>query len=84
MHATDTDPAAPTLHVADNAYLAPSVRDVGYIPFLSEIVRKEKIGLVVPLIDPELPILADGKNVLRDAGAIVMVSGPDFIRVAED
>ena len=52
--ATDIDPLAPALQEADRPYIVPRLRDPAYMPALVEICRRESIGLVFPLIDPEL------------------------------
>ncbi len=70
--ATDIQPLAPTFHIAASAYVVPRLDDPGYIPALLEIVRRERVALVFPLIDPDIPILAAHKKEFAEAGAKVM------------
>ena len=70
---TDTDPLAPTIREADRFHLVPPLSDPTYVEILSEIVRTEKIDLIVPLIDPDVPILARNRKRLEQTGARVVV-----------
>ena len=71
--ATDIDPLAPALQVADTAYLVPPLTDTDYLPTLARLCRKESIALVFPLIDPDIPVLAHGRAALEAEGARVAV-----------
>jgi carbamoyl-phosphate synthase large subunit len=71
--AADIDPLAPALQVADRTYIVPRLSDPGYVDALARIVRDEDIDLIVPLIDPDVPVLAEGRSVLEAAGARVVV-----------
>ncbi|MGH8883815.1 MAG: ATP-grasp domain-containing protein [Egibacteraceae bacterium] len=71
--AIDVDPLAPTLEEADRCFIVPRLSDDAYIPTLAAICRRERVGLVLPLIDPDIPILAAHKAMLEAAGAIVAV-----------
>ena len=69
--AVDIDPLAPALRVAQNYYLVPRFDDARYIPCLTEICRREKIKVILPLIDPEIPLLASHRNEFESVGAQV-------------
>ncbi|HET7011535.1 MAG TPA: ATP-grasp domain-containing protein [Anaerolineales bacterium] len=71
--ATDIDPLAPALHVADEAFLVPPVSHPDYVPSLARLCRQESIDLVFPLIDPDIPVLAHGRVVMETEGARVAV-----------
>lgn len=65
--ATDVDPLAPALKDVDRYYMVPRLEDSRYIPTIATICGQESIDLVFPLIDPDIPILAEGrKSIERD------------------
>jgi carbamoyl-phosphate synthase large subunit len=79
---TDIDPLAPALHVADTYYIVPRVTDPAYIPTILEICQREKINLVFPLIDPDIPVLANHKSTFEATGirlAVVPLSAVDIV-----
>jgi carbamoyl-phosphate synthase large subunit len=71
--AVDVDPLAPSLQVADRRYVVPRIGDPAYIGALLDICRTEKIDLVIPLIDPDVPVLAGYRRQLEATGARVLV-----------
>ena len=81
---TDIDPLAPTIREADRFHLVPPLSDPTYVEILSEIVRTEKIDLIVPLIDPDVPILARNRRRLEQAGARVVVIPDGSVPFAVD
>jgi len=82
--AVDMDPLAPALQVADKAYLLPSLGDSDYLPQLAEVIRRESIHRVFPLIDPDVPVLARGRAQLEERGARVVVVSPETAEIARD
>ncbi len=82
--ATDIDPLAPALQVADKTFLVPRVSDPDYIPTLSRIVEDEAIDLIFPLIDPDIPVLAEGREALERRGARLGVVPLESARIAHD
>jgi carbamoyl-phosphate synthase large subunit len=72
--AADIDPLAPALREADCAHIVPPLADPDSISTLAEICRREKVGLIFPLIDEGMPVLAAGRRELEETGArLVMV-----------
>ena len=82
--ATDVDPLAPALQVADGTYIVPPFRDANFIPSLAEICRREHINIVFPLIDPDIPLLSTHREALEKAGARVAVVSPEACAIAGD
>ncbi|MGC8979145.1 ATP-grasp domain-containing protein [Caldisericum sp.] len=82
----DSDPTAPSLYKADGSFIVPSViKDPeSYIESLLALCRKEDIDVIVPLIDPELPVLAKEKNEFIKAGTIVLISSYYSVNIASD
>jgi carbamoyl-phosphate synthase large subunit len=82
--AVDRDPLAPALQVADRAYLLPSLDDPAYLPELAQLIRRENIRRVFPLIDPDVPVLAQGRAQLEEQGACVVVVPEEAAEIARD
>jgi carbamoyl-phosphate synthase large subunit len=81
---TDINPLAPSFQVADRAHTVPRLTDPAYVPTLLEIVRREHVGMVFPLIDPDIPILAAHKADFESAGARVMTPDAEGAETAHD
>jgi carbamoyl-phosphate synthase large subunit len=82
--AVDIDPLASALNVADCAYMVPKVTAPAYVPTLAEICRRERVNLVFPLIDPDIPVLAANRAELEATGARLAVVDPAAAVVAAD
>lgn len=82
--AADPDPLAPALIDVARAIRVPPLDDPDYVPMLLSTVREHGVGLVVPTIDTELPLLARHADALSDAGAIALVSAPGFVEICND
>jgi carbamoyl-phosphate synthase large subunit len=82
--ATDIQPLAPAFQVADSAFVVPRLSDPEYIPALLEIVRRRRVALVFPLIDPDIPVLAGHKREFEECGATVMTPSADGVETARD
>jgi carbamoyl-phosphate synthase large subunit len=82
----DAERTAPTLYTASRGLLLPSVSaDPGaYTQALLAIVASEAIDVVVPLIDPELPVLARANDALRAIGCIANISSVASVDAAND
>jgi carbamoyl-phosphate synthase large subunit len=73
IFAVDIDPLAPALQEVDDAYLLPRVDDPSYPEALRRVCEKERVNLVFPLIDPDIPVLARNQDLLATSGAQVVV-----------
>jgi len=82
--ATDVDPLAPALSEVDRYYLVPRIDDPEYIPTLAEICRSETVQLIFPLIDPDIPILAEGRELLEVTGARLAAVPATAARIVHD
>jgi carbamoyl-phosphate synthase large subunit len=74
VHVTDVNPLSPTMLVADRAHLVPMSNDPSYIDRIVAICEEERIGLVVPTIDDELPIFSEARERFARMGTRVAVS----------
>ncbi len=82
--ALDIDPLAPAFRLADRQYIVPRLNSPDYIPALVEICRREEIGLVLPLIDPDIPVLAQAKAEIEATGARVGVGSIEAAETTAD
>lgn len=72
--ATDMSNIAPAIYEADEYYIVPQITAEGYIDIILDICRKEKIGAVLSLIDPELSLLAQNEARFKEIGVIIIGS----------
>lgn len=81
---TDINPLAPALQVVDSYRIVPEVQSKEYIPALIEICRNEQIDLIFPLIDPEIPLLSNNKELFEAIGVRLSVVSPDVSVICHD
>ncbi|PLK42250.1 ATP-grasp domain-containing protein [Emticicia sp. TH156] len=84
VYATDSNLTAAALAEADVAIHVPSIYDDTYIDTILEIVKKNNIKAVIPLIDLELPILAASKELFSKINVQVIVSSSSVIDITFD
>jgi carbamoyl-phosphate synthase large subunit len=80
----DNSSYAPAFEYCDRVILLPKVRETGYADKLLSLCKKNKINMIVPLIDPELEVLALRSDEFRNNGVMVVVSPPKTIEMAFD
>lgn len=71
---TDINPLSPAVHVADRAYRVPLATDPDYLGEILSICEAERVRLVVPTIDDELPLFGEAREQFRDKGTLVACS----------
>lgn len=83
--ATDARPewSAACQHV-DKSYTVPRCDDPGFLLATLEICQREKVGLLVPTIDPELIGLAGFREKFESIGTAVAVSSPEVVALARN
>jgi carbamoyl-phosphate synthase large subunit len=69
----DVDPLAPALRECDAFFMVPRCDEAGFVPALIEVCTRERVSLLFPLIDPEIPVLARARDELDATGARAMV-----------
>ena len=80
----DIDPLAPALDECDDARLVPRLSDPAFPGALTELVGERPGALVLPLIDPDVPVLAAHRDALGQAGARVQVVPPAAAGIVGD
>ncbi len=63
---------SPARYVADKSYTVPLISDANYIDMLLDICKKEKIDLLLTLIDPEIELLSKNKRRFEELGVLVI------------
>jgi carbamoyl-phosphate synthase large subunit len=80
----DSSPYAPAFRYCDRVVLLPKVGEAGYAENLLALCIKNKIDMVVPLIDPELEVLTAHHDKFRSNGVIAVVSPAETIEITFD
>ncbi|WP_116247310.1 ATP-grasp domain-containing protein [Nocardiopsis sp. FIRDI 009] len=78
--ATDIDPTAPGLYLADRGYLVPPGDSDAFLPRMRELCARERAVAVVPLVDEELV----GVAALADDGVCVLLPRAEFVATCLD
>ena len=81
---TDTSELSAALQLCDKKLLVKPIGDAGYIPQLLEIVKKNKIALLIPTIDTDLAVLAENKTRFAKLGCLVLISEAEVIHTCQD
>jgi carbamoyl-phosphate synthase large subunit len=84
VQVTDVNMLSPAVLVADRAHLVPMSNDPGYIDHIAAICERERIGLVVPTIDDELPLFSEARERFARMGVTVAVSDPFVTLLCND
>ena len=79
--AVDVNPLAPALYHADHHVLVPPYGSEDYVPRLAELVQEHGVGLVVPLTDLDMSVLAGRRHEL---GATVLLPALEVVERAND
>ena len=81
---SDCDKTASGLYgAADEHFILPKPVDNPelYIDSLLSLCEKKRVDVVVPVIDPEIPILARAKVHFAEKGIMVLVSNPEVVKI---
>jgi len=84
VYGADWSPLAPAFHRVDEAFLVSGVNSPNYVGDLVDICRRKNIGLVIPLIDWELQVLAEARGRFQEVGARMLVSSPTVVKICRD
>ena len=84
IYTTDINPLSAGLYRVDKGFLVPAAKDPEYIDKLVEIALREKIDIVIPASDPELPVLSTNKSIFYENGVEILVGNPESIKIGYD
>jgi carbamoyl-phosphate synthase large subunit len=82
--AIECSPLSAAYHRADASFLVPRCNEDGFIPAVADICQREHVAVIIPTIDPELPVYASNRSLLSAAGTAVHVSGPETVAIGGD
>jgi carbamoyl-phosphate synthase large subunit len=82
--AADMSSLSSAFHSADHSFLVPSCTHPEFIPSILKNCRQHAIDLVIPTIDPELPIYAEHRESFSDIGTTIAVSTPEVVAITCD
>lgn len=83
VHAANSQPG-PAFPAADRQAVTPLIYEEAYLPFLLDYCRREDIGMVVPLFDIDVPVLAASRQAFEAAGTTVVTAGPEEAALCND
>ena len=72
---------SPALAAADRKVITPLIYSREYIPFLLEYCKQEKIDLLLPLFDIDIPVLADSRKAFEEIHTTVVTGDKDQVRI---
>ena len=81
---TDVNGFSPGVHVADRAFRVPLATEPGYLDSIEAICRGERVCLVVPTIDDELPLFGAARDRFEAVGARVASSDRLAAEICDD
>lgn len=85
IFAVDLEPEiSAACRISDQAFKAPEVTEKSYIPMLIDLCVTNEIDMLIPTIDPELPMLAKHRQELRQEGINVVVSDLELVESCQD
>lgn len=82
--ATDMSRLTAAGMVADELVQVPPVEDDGFISSMLSVCQDRQVDLVVPTIDPELPVFAKERSSFQEIGTSVLISDSATINIASD
>ena len=84
IYATDMDPLAAGLHLADHYFISPPASDPAYIPSLISAIEEHHISAIIPIYSKEITIISENSDLLKSAGAGTYLPTPKAIDVCND
>ena len=84
VFAADANAGAPALREADQSFVVPVAHDPAYVDALLDICADNTVGMLIPLNDLELPVLAKRREDFAAIGTLPVVSSPDVVDICFD
>lgn len=76
---TDASDFSFGLYISDARYVVPPASDQGYLPAILEIVRRERVQVILPGTQPELQVLASHRLELEAKGCTLIASSREVV-----
>src|SRR2546429_737039 len=84
VFACDASPDAPALQVADKGFVVPPADANNYLDVLLTICREQRVRLLIPAVESELPLLAAHRARFLKVGTLPLVISPEIITICID
>ncbi len=84
IHAMNSTAVTPAAKVADKFTVSPLIYDDGYIDFVLDYCKENKIDVVISLFDIDLPVLAENKKKFEEIGVKLIVSDYEAVNKCND
>ena len=81
---TDIDPLAPAIQLVNKGFIVSRTDSPAYISQVFDICKNQKIDLVFPLIDPDIPVLAENKTLFDEIGTKIVVINIEQVEITAD
>lgn len=82
--ALDMDPKSSGNYLADKGLVVPAPSEPGFINKVANICRKNDIECLIPVIDEELYVFADNRDIFVKGGIKLIVNNKDTIRLSRN
>tara|TARA_Y100000385_G_scaffold290468_2_gene363687 strand:+ start:283 stop:1158 length:876 start_codon:yes stop_codon:yes gene_type:complete len=82
--ATDMDPLASGLHMADLSVLTPHASQAEYTDKLLDLIKKYEVDLIIPTGEHDLYKLSKIQDKMKNLGCKIFVSDPDTVEICQN
>jgi carbamoyl-phosphate synthase large subunit len=82
--AVDCSATAPAARFADNSWLVARCSSPEFVDQVLSLCVRERVSLVIPTIDPELPVYAAARARFQSEGIAVCISSPESVKIGAD
>lgn len=80
----DASPENPARSFVDAFYQVPRCREKNYVGELLTVCKKEEISLLIPLYEPEFPILDGARRQFEEIGVTLVLSEKAVLDICDD
>ncbi len=84
IHGADASRLSPALQIVKHAHIVPAIATGRYIEAILRLVRRENIDLLIPLLDSELPDIAQAREQFAKLGCTALISSPQVVQTCRD
>ncbi|MCM1048301.1 MAG: ATP-grasp domain-containing protein [Clostridiales bacterium] len=84
VHAANSSIYSSAMEAADKAVCTPIIYSDKYISFLLEYCKNEKINVIIPLFDIDIPVLARSRERFDEIGVRLIVSDMEIVEICND
>jgi carbamoyl-phosphate synthase large subunit len=75
---------APAVHLVDDAWIVSPCKSPQFVSEVLDLCIRERVSVLIPTIDPELPIYASAREQFEKIGTSVCISSRETVRIGRD